>query len=138
MTAFPLRDRPGDGGAVVITMFNCRTRRNVLLVWWLHYRIKPAIQRVKGFLDVRLFIDWRRRIVRSVSLWTDPAALYDLGEVGPHVAATRLPSRFGIETSCGFYQYEGDCGAVMFGVRPNRKPNPITLAHPSQPDHHPE
>lgn len=138
MTAFPLRDRAADGGAVVITLFNCRTRRDVLLVWWLHYRIKLAIaRRAKGFLDVRLFIDWRRRIVRSVSLWTDLASLYDMGEVGPHVAATRLPARRGIETSCGVYPYEGDCSAVMFGVRPNRKPNPLTNTYPSQPAHHP-
>ena len=135
MSALPLRDHAGEGGAVVVTMFACRTRRDILLVWWLHYRIKPAIQaRAPGFLDVRLFIDWRRRIVRSVSLWTDPASLYDLGEVQQHVVATRLPGRRGIQTSCGVYQYEGDCSAVMFGVGPNWKPNPLTNAYPSPPD----
>ena len=133
--ALPLRDRAGGGGAGVVTMFACRTRWDVLLVWWLHYRIKPAIEaRAKGFLGVRLYIDWRRRIVRSVSLWTDPASLYDMGEVRQHVGATRIPRRRGIQTSCGVYSYEGDCSAVMFGVPPNRKPNPLTNAHPSPSD----
>jgi hypothetical protein len=106
-----------DGGAVVVTMFACRTRGDVLLLWWLHFRLKPAVRaRAPGLLGVRLFIDWRRRIVRSVSLWTDPARLYDMGEVREHVAATRIPARRGIATSCGVYTYQGDWRTLMFGM----------------------
>lgn len=125
--ALPLQAGTHEGGAVVITRFACRTRRDILLLWWLHLRLKPAVRaRTRGFLGVRLFIDWRRRQVRSVSLWTDPAHLYDLGEVREHVAATRIPRRRGIATSCGVYTYEGDWRTVMFGKAPDSAPSPLT------------
>src|SRR5690606_34542686 len=123
------RLQPGTsvGGAMVVTVFACRTRRDVLLVWWLHHRLRSAVQaRVRGFLGVRLFVDWRTRVVRSVSLWTDPAYLYDMGEVPEHVATTRIPARRGIRTSCGVYTYQGGWRAVMFGVEPDSAPPPLS------------
>ncbi len=120
------------GGAVVVTLFACRTRRDVLLVWWLHRRISPAVlAHARGFLGVRLYFDWRRRTVRSVSLWTDPAYLYDMGKVSEHIAVARIPRRRAIQTSCGIYTYEGECAEVMFGVDHLQKPAPLTDTFPS-------
>ena len=119
------------GGAVVVTLFACRTRRDILLVWWLHRRVRPAVlAHARGFLGIRLYIDWRRRTVRSVSLWTDPAYLYDMGKVSEHVAIARIPRRRGIQTSCGIYTHQGECAEMMFGVSPLRKPTPLAEASP--------
>jgi hypothetical protein len=132
MSDFPLADRALKGGAVVVTLFACRKRRDILLIWWLHHRIKPAVQaRTRGFLGVRLYIDWRRRIVRSVSLWTDVAYLYDMGEVREHVAVARIPRQLSIRTTCGIYTYEGEWSELMFGLEPNQKPNPLADTNPS-------
>lgn len=127
MSCSRLEEGGSNGGAVVVTMFACRTRRDILLLWWLHYRLKPAVRaHAPGLLGVRLFIDWRHRIVRSVSLWTDPARLYDMGEVRGHVAATRIPRRRGIATSCGVYTYQGDWRTVMFGLESTAAEPPLT------------
>jgi hypothetical protein len=129
-----LRHRVGEGGAVVVTLFVCRTRRDIALIWWLHKRIKPAVRaHASGFLDVRLIIDWRRRLVRSVSLWTDPAHLYGMGKVSEHVAASRIPAVRGIETSCAIYTYEGQCMPLMFGATPGEKPSPLAADIPGHP-----
>lgn|SRR5690606_8771049 len=129
MSTAPLSERPREGGAVVITLFACRTRRDVLLLWWLHFRLKPVIQaRTRGLLGVRLYIDWRQRLVRTVTLWSNPAYVYDMGEVREHVAATRIPRGRAIRTTCAIYTYEGECMAAMFGGEPRRGPG--TLPHP--------
>jgi len=142
-----LADRPGEGGAVVITLFACRTLRDVLLIWWLHFRLKPAVwAHAPGFLGVKLYIDWRQRLVRSVTLWSTPAGVYDMGEVREHVAATRIPRWRGIRTACGIYTYQGECMAAMFGGKPrrNRLPHPLVTfpgphsdpaAHTTSPPH---
>ena len=127
MSRLPLQEGARTGGAVVVTRFSCRTRWDILLLWLLHKRIRPAVRaRVRGLLGIRLYIDWRQRTVHSVSLWTDPAHLYDMGKVPEHIAVARIPRRHGIQTTCGIYTYEGECAAVMFGVDPNRKPAPLT------------
>lgn len=132
MSEFPLANRALPGGAVVVTLFACRSRWDVLLIWWLHHRIKPAVRaRTRGFLGVRLYIDWRQRVVRSVSLWTDAKYLYDMGEVSEHVDAARIPRRLGARTTCGIYTYEGEWTELMFGLEPSQKPNPLTDPYPS-------
>jgi hypothetical protein len=124
--------RVGEGGAVVVTLFACRTRRDIALIWWLHRRIKPAVRaHAHGFVDVRLFIDWRHRLVRSVSLWTDPAHLYEMGRVSDHVGAARIPARRGIRTSCAIYTCEGECMEVMFGSPAQAKPAPLAAEVPA-------
>jgi hypothetical protein len=125
-----------EGGAVVVTLFACRTRRDLALVWWLHRRVRPAVlAHTRGFLGVRLYIDWRARTLRSVSLWADPAYLYDMGKVSDHIAIARIPRRRGIQTSCGIYTYQGECAEVMFGVPPLHKPAPLTGKFPSHQPH---
>jgi hypothetical protein len=133
MSRLPLQEGVRQGGAVVVTLFACRTKRDILLIWWLHRRVRPAVRaRTRGFLGIHLYIDWRKRTVRSVSLWTDPAYLYDMGKVSDHIAVARVPRRRGIQTSCGIYTHEGECGEVMFRVEPLHKPAPLsdTLANP--------
>lgn len=108
--------REGAGSVVVVTAFQCVTRRQVLAIWWMHRRLKPAVRAAApDFLGVRLHIDWRNRLVRSVSLWAKGTGLYDMGKVGGHISATRYPPARGIETSCGVYLYGGDWRTVMFG-----------------------
>jgi hypothetical protein len=133
MSDLPLEYRAVEGGAVVVTRFACRSRRQILLIRWLHYRMKPAVEGyAPGFLGVRLYIDWRRRVVRSVSLWSDLASLYGMGDVREHIEAARIPRRLGIATTCGIYTFEGECSAVMFGVERLDKPNPLTDPHPNR------
>ncbi len=117
MSIRKLDEAPAEqGGAVVITAFACRTRRDVLLLWWLHHRLKPAVRaEAPSFVDVRLYIDWRRRLVRSVSLWSEVGGLYDMGKVTGHISAARVPGSRGIETSCGVFTYRGDWRTVLFG-----------------------
>lgn len=104
------------GGVVVVTLFECRTLRLLLRVWWMHYRIKPAIRRAApAFLGVRLYVDWPARRLRSVSLWSAAAGLFDMGQVKPHVRVAHLTTRWGIDTSCGVFSYAGDWREVMFG-----------------------
>lgn len=120
------------GGVVVVTQFECRTWRNVIAVWWLHHRVKPAVTKASAsFLGVRLYIDWRTRRVRSVSLWSEGVALFDMGEVGPHIRAARAPARWGVETSCGVFGYLGDWRTVMFGGG-YATTSPLAQAKPSQ------
>ncbi|MCM4080890.1 hypothetical protein [Paractinoplanes hotanensis] len=114
------------GGAVVVTAFACRTRRDVLLLWWLHRRLKPEVgARAPHFIDVRLFVDWRRRVVRSVSLWSDVTGLYDMGRVAGHIAAARVPGRRGITTSCGVFTYRGEWQTVLFTGQDNEAVSPL-------------
>lgn len=104
------------GGVVVVTQFECRTWRRVIAVWWMHRRVKPAVTEAsKEFLGVRLFIDWRTRRVRSVSLWSEGTALFGMGEIDAHVRAAHIPLRWGMATSCGVFGYLGDWRTVMFG-----------------------
>lgn len=106
----------GSNGVVVVTAFHCRTRLDVLTIWWMHHRLKSAVFAASpDFLGVRLHINWRQRLVRSVSLWAKGTGLYDMGKVDLHIAATRWPGRRGIATSCGVYTYGGDWRGVMFG-----------------------
>lgn len=105
------------GGAVVVTQFECRTLRRVLRVWWMHQRIKPAVRRAApAFLGVRLYIDWPARRVRSVSLWSATAGLFDMGEVASHIRAAHTTGKWAIDTSCGVFSYAGDWREVMFGA----------------------
>ncbi|WP_163508704.1 hypothetical protein [Fodinicola acaciae] len=104
------------GGVVVVTLFDCRTLRNVLRVWWAHQWVKPAVRRLApAFLGVRLYIDWPARRVRSVSLWSDGKGLFAMGEVGEHIRAAHLVSGWGVATSGGVFGYAGDWREVMFG-----------------------
>ena len=114
------------GGAVVVTAFVCRTRRDVLLLWWLHRRLKPQVRaQAPAFIDVRLFIDWRRRVVRSVSLWSEITGLYDMGKVPGHIKATRIPAGRGLETTCGVFTYGGDWRAVLFDSEIHQAVSPL-------------
>lgn len=106
----------GENSVVAVTAFYCHSRLDVLIIWFMHHRLKRAISAASpDFLGVQLYIDWRQRLVRSVSLWAKGTGLYDMGKVQQHVAATRLPGQRGITTSCGVYTYGGDWRHVMFG-----------------------
>jgi len=123
------------GGVVVVTQFECRTLRQVLAVWWLHRKVKPDVARESpGFLDVRLYIDWRARRVRSVSLWSDGLALFDMGQVDSHIRAAHAPVGWGVRTSCGVFGYLGDWRAVMFGDGGYVTASPLSRTPPADPE----
>ena len=101
---------------VVITRFECETLRTFLVVLWHHRRLKRIVARkAVGLLGTTLVVHWRQRRVFNISLWRNLDAIYDMGNVEEHVAASRLPSRLGVRTRCGVFAYEGDWHVVMFG-----------------------
>lgn len=115
---FPGREpgRSKPGGVVVITRFKCRSRRQMLVIVRLHRRLKKKVSAASdGFIGVRLYPQWNERVLLSVSLWRDLTSLYDMGSVPEHVAATRIPGRLGINTSCGVFEYSGDWRVILFG-----------------------
>jgi hypothetical protein len=56
-----------------------------------------------------------------------------MGKVSDHIAVARVPRRRGIQTSCGIYTHEGECGEVMFEVEPLDKPAPLSDTFASPP-----
>jgi hypothetical protein len=107
---------PRDISRVVITCFDCKTLHNLLLVLWRHRRLKPKVARKAiGLLDTTTIVRWRERRVFNISLWQNLDAIHEMGNVGEHVAASRLPARLGVDTRCGVFAYEGDWHVVLFG-----------------------
>lgn len=109
------QEGPGSG-VIAVTSFDCRTRRDMLVVWWMHRRLRPAVvANAPAFQSIELFWDWPNRRLRSVSLWDNLRGLYDMGEVREHVAAVRVPAARGIRTACAIFVSAGDWRNVMFG-----------------------
>jgi hypothetical protein len=80
-----------------------------------HVRLKLDVRRqARGFVGVKMLIDWRRRTLLSISLWKDLDSVYSMGSVPRHVAAARIPMGLGIETTCGVFCFVGDWRRVMF------------------------
>jgi hypothetical protein len=105
----------GRAGAVVITRFDCPSRWTLLVLLVLHWRMKRHVRRhADGFLGVMMTVDWRRRTLLNVSLWSDSGSIYSMGRVSRHVAAARLPSRLGVRTDGAVYPYAGDWRRVLF------------------------
>jgi hypothetical protein len=100
---------------VVVTRFECRSTAALLTLVALHYRVKRAVRReARGFLGVRMLIDWRRRSMLSISVWRDLDSVYSMGEVRTHILATRVPDRLGVATASGVFCFVGDWRRVMF------------------------
>jgi hypothetical protein len=126
----PLIETDPAGGQVVVTRFECGTVRNVLAILVLHARLKLDVRRqARGFVGIRLLVDWRRRTILSISLWRDLESVYSMGDVPRHVAATRLPRGLGVDTTCGVFCFIGDWRRVMFRG-PSTAGSPL---HPRQP-----
>ncbi len=110
----------------MITRFECRTIRNMLVVLLLHLRVKRDVRRqARGFLGIVLRRDWRTRTIVSISLGQDMHSVYSMGDVPRHVAAARVPRQLGITTRCGVFCYAGDWRRVMFGTD-DETPSPLT------------
>ncbi|MET7467695.1 hypothetical protein [Micromonospora sp. NPDC005211] len=103
-------------GQVVITRFHCGDLVRVLVVLLLHLRVKRDVRRhAEGFLGIRLLVRWRERTVWSISLWRDLDSVYSMGGVSRHVAASRVPAKLGVTTSCDIFCHVGEWTRVMFG-----------------------
>jgi hypothetical protein len=111
----PLFELQPDGGQVVVTRFECRGLPSLLLMLLVHVRVKRDVaRRGQGLIGSRVFVDWRHRVMLSVSLWHDIDSVYSMGSVPRHVEAARLPGRLGIRTACGVFCFAGDWRRVMF------------------------
>jgi hypothetical protein len=112
----PVIELDPTGGEVVVTRFECGSLVNLLVLLVLHLRLKRDVRRrASGFLGARPVVDWRRRTLLSVSLWTDLDSIYSMGDVPRHVSVVRIPSRLGVRTTCGVFCFGGDWRRVMFG-----------------------
>lgn len=108
-----------DGGQVVVTRFESRSLAGLLTILLLHLRLKYDVRRqARGFVTVKIHLDWRHRTLLSISLWRDLDSVYSMGDVPRHVSAVRLPGGLGVETACGVFCYMGDWRRVMFGGTP--------------------
>lgn len=118
-----LRDM--TGGAVVVTRFDCPNRRRVVGILWRHWVLRSRCRRqLDRLIDVKIFVSWRNKTVRSVSLWSDAEGLFSMGSVDAHVRATRMPAQRGITTSCGIFSFAGEWRQLMFGA-PTRAISPL-------------
>ncbi|MEN3359653.1 MAG: hypothetical protein V7637_3635 [Mycobacteriales bacterium] len=112
----PVIELDPAGGEVVVTRFECPGLPSLLLLLVMHLRLKRDVRRrANGFLGARPVVDWRRRTLLSVSLWTDLESIYSMGGVPRHVSVVRIPHRLGIRTACGVFCFGGDWRRVMFG-----------------------
>jgi len=99
----------------VVTRFECGRLVNLLTLLILHVRIKRAVRHhTPALIGSRVVVDWRRKVMFSVSMWPDIDSVYAMGMVSRHVVAARLPHRMGVRTSCGVFCYAGDWRRVMF------------------------
>lgn len=111
----PLLEPDVAGGQVVVTRFECGTLLKLASIMLFHVRLKLDVRRqARGFVGVKMLIDWRRRTLLSISLWKDLDSVYSMGSVPRHVAAARIPMGLGIETTCGVFCFVGDWRRVMF------------------------
>jgi hypothetical protein len=103
------------GGQVVITRFECPNVWTLVALRCLHMRVARDVRRhAAGFLGVRAIVDWRARVLLSVSVWADLDSVYSMGDVPRHITAARLPGRFGVRTTSGVFCAVGDWRRVMF------------------------
>ena len=113
----------------MVTRFECATLSRLIVMLIVHARVKRDVRRQGGgLIGSRTLVDWRRRVLLSVSLWPSIESVYSMGNVRRHVVAVRLPGRLGIRTTCGVFCYAGDWRRVMFGA-PVESQSPIV---PSQ------
>lgn len=124
------------GGAIVVTRFDCPTRRRLIqLIWW-HWLLRRHCRRkLKALVDVKMFVSWHNRSLRSVSLWSDAPGIYGMGGIDAHVRMTRMPAQRGIATCCGIFRFAGEWRNLMFGA-PTHAVSPLTTeplrAEPAQ------
>jgi hypothetical protein len=125
----PIFETDPTGGQVVVTRFECRSRFSVLAIRLLHIRLKHDVRRqATGFVGVKVLVDWRRRMLLSISLWEDINSLYSMGQVPRHVRVVRVPASLGAQTTCGVFCFVGDWRRVMFASATEAR-SPL---HPSQ------
>jgi len=134
----PVLDLDPAGGQVVVTRFECGSVARLLAIRLLHSRLKRHVrQGATGFIAVRTVTDWRRRTMLSISLWESLDSIYSMGEVPQHVAASRIPVRLGVSTTCGIYYLVGDWRRVMFGGAAVTRSPLYPLQHHLSPAHLP-
>lgn len=129
-----------EGGQVVVTRFECPSVPVLLALRLRHAAMRRHVRRhATGFLGVTMLIDWRSRVLLSLSLWEDLGSIYSMGMVSEHVAAVRLPAVLGVNTTCGIFCLVGDWRAVMFGS-PSAARSPLLpltpAAEPTSRQHH--
>jgi hypothetical protein len=98
-----------------VTRFECGSLRKLLYLMVLHHRVKRDVRRqAKGFVAGRMIVDWRDRVLLSVTIWQDLRSLYSMGGVPRHVIAARVPRQLGVATVSGVFCFVGDWKRVLF------------------------
>jgi hypothetical protein len=111
----PLFELQPEGGQVIVTRFECRSRLQLAFMVALHIRVKRAVRiQARGLIASKALVDWRRRTLLSISLWNDLDSIYSMGSVTRHIEATRIARRIGVRTACGVFCFAGDWKRVMF------------------------
>ena len=112
-----------DGGDIVVTRFECRSALSLLTIALLHIRHKQRIlSQARGLLYATMFVDWHRRTLISISLWSDLSSIYSMGAVPEHIAMARVPRRLGVTTACGVFGFIGGWRAVLFNGPETKSP----------------
>ncbi len=136
MTLLRLDPRLADhtGGVVVVTRFECP--RSWMLLWlrWYHRRVVASVVRESdGFIAATITTDRRTRTAYSVTLWSSPSSLYDMGRVPAHIEGVRRAAQLGIRANAAIFPYLGHWSNVMFGSHLDL-PSPLTgPTGPSEP-----
>jgi len=111
----PLFEVDPSGGQVVVTRFECGTLGRLVLLLLVHARVKRDVRRhSSGLVASKVAVDWRGRVLLSISLWLAVESIYSMGGVPRHIEASRLPRRLGVRTTCGVFCFAGDWRRVMF------------------------
>lgn len=99
---------------VVVTTFDCGSRRRLLRYRYLHRRMKREVPaHSDGLLAAASQWDWKARRMTSISLWESATAIASLGETS-HVRVARIPKRDGVRTTCEVFLPAGNWSDVLF------------------------
>jgi hypothetical protein len=113
----------GPTSVVVVTEFECDSRRACLGVWLRFMLGTRAIRRVaSGLTFSGTTVSWRDRRVVSVSGWEATESVYSLGWSRRHVEAVRWAIRHtGIRTRSVLFESAGDWRQVLLRDRRRSK-----------------
>ena len=116
------------GGVVVVTRFVCPQRWMLLWLRRQHGRVRAAVSdRSTGFVAAAFTVERAERTAYSVTLWRNPRALYDMGEVPEHIEVVKRAGRLGIRTDAAVFPYLDHWSNLLFGAR-------LTVASPLSTD----
>lgn len=121
------------GTVVVVTLFRCRTLRQLLGVRRRFAGMAGVVKaKAPALLSSVVSVDYRRRLVMNVSVWPDVESMRQMGDVPEHVLAARYVGRRpDIATASGVFAHAGDWRELLWGVP---RPDHGRPSSPTEPD----